>query len=47
MRTRKGLLLKFVAAEMGIKSNYLSMLESGQRNWSAVLVDKFKSAIGK
>jgi ribosomal protein S27AE len=44
-RKERGLLLKQVAAAMGISMPYLSDLERGYRTWSAALIERFQNAI--
>lgn len=44
-RTRAGLTLGQVAAEMGVSIGYLSHLERGFRAWNQDLVDSFDDAI--
>ncbi len=46
-RLATGLKASWVATEMGVSPNYLSFLETGRRNWTPALEQKFLKAIGE
>ena len=41
LRLESGVLLKDLAAELGISPSHLCMLEAGKRNWTLEQVEKF------
>jgi len=45
LRTEKGVKLRWIAEKIGISESYLSMLESGVRNWTPELVQKYEEAL--
>ena len=45
LRKQKGMKQEWIAAKIGISSNYVSMLESGIRRWRGEIIKKYKDAL--